>query len=365
MNKIKISKGKYFYFLLIIFIASAFNYFSGFRGIFPIDSFLIFDAGYKVLNDFHPFRDYWSITGPFLDYIQYLVFKIFGVSWGSFVLHAALINVFLTTVTFNFFSKLGINKNFSLLYSVSIAILGYPSVGTPFMDHHASILSLISLMALILALKNNNNFYWFVAPLLLGFSFFSKQIPSTYLSFLFLFIILSYLVILKFKQKTFLIFILYGLISFSAFVLFVVFINDIPIKNIIMQYIFYPMSIGEVRSDTLKFDIKNSILQFKFIYFSLIPSLVASFYLIKIKKKNYKNKVDIIILSSFFFSIFLFIYSQLMTKNQILIFFLIPFCAGMGHYFIINYFNNQKLIYFLIFIIIISTVKFHLRFNMD
>ena len=365
MNKIKISKGKYFYFLLIIFIASAFNYFSGFRGIFPIDSFLIFDAGYKVLNDFHPFRDYWSITGPFLDYIQYLVFKIFGVSWASFVLHATLINVFLTTVTFNFFSKLGINKNFSLLYSVSIAILGYPSVGTPFMDHHASILSLISLMALILALKNNNNFYWFVAPLLLGFSFFSKQIPSTYLSFLFLFIILSYLVILKFKQKTFLVFILYSLISFSAFVLFVVFINDIPIKNIIMQYIFYPMSIGEVRSDTLKFDIKNSILQFKFIYFSLIPSLVASFYLIKIKKKNYKNKVDIIILSSFFFSIFLFIYSQLMTKNQILIFFLIPFCAGMGHYFIINYFNNQKLIYFLIFIIIISTVKFHLRFNMD
>ncbi|MDC0164185.1 hypothetical protein OAI51_00415, partial [Candidatus Pelagibacter bacterium] len=214
MNKIKIFNGKYFYFLLIIFIASAFNYFSGFRGIFPIDSFLIFDAGYKVLNDFHPFRDYWSITGPFLDYIQYLVFKIFGVSWGSFVLHAALINVFLTTVTFNFFSKLGINKNFSLLYSVSIAILGYPSVGTPFMDHHASILSLISLMTLILALKNNNNFYWFVVPLLLGFSFFSKQIPSTYLSFLFLFIILSYLVILKFKQKTFLIFILYGLISF-------------------------------------------------------------------------------------------------------------------------------------------------------
>ena len=41
MNKIKIFNGKYFYFLLIIFIASAFNYFSGFRGIFPIDSFLI------------------------------------------------------------------------------------------------------------------------------------------------------------------------------------------------------------------------------------------------------------------------------------------------------------------------------------
>ena len=39
--------------------------------------------------------------------------------------------------------KLGLNKNFSLLYSLSIAILGYPSVGTPFMDHHATILSLI------------------------------------------------------------------------------------------------------------------------------------------------------------------------------------------------------------------------------
>ncbi len=365
MSKIKILNKRYSYFLLIIVTASAFNYFSGFRGIFPIDSFLIFDAGYKVLNNYHPFKDYWSITGPFLDYIQYIVFKIFGVSWGSYVLHAALINILLTTVTFNFFSKLGLNKNFSLLYSLSIAILGYPSVGTPFMDHHATILSLISLMAFILALKDNNGFYWFAVPLFLGFSFFSKQIPSIYLGFLFLFIIFSYLTILKFKKTKFLIFILYGLMSFLLLVFFVVFINDIPIKNIIIQYILYPMSIGVERSDVLKFGLKNTILQFKFIYLSLIPLLIASFYLIKIKKKNYRNKVDIIILCSVLFTSFLFIYSQLMTKNQILIFFLIPFCAGMGHYFLINYFNSQKLIYFLIFIIIISTVKFHLRFNID
>ena len=32
-----------------------------------------FDGEYPT-NGFHPFRDYWSITGPFLDYIQFFFF---------------------------------------------------------------------------------------------------------------------------------------------------------------------------------------------------------------------------------------------------------------------------------------------------
>ena len=62
-------------YLIILAVFSIFinQYFSN-RGIFPIDSFLIFDAAYNILTDQHPFKDYWSITGPFLDYVQSLFF---------------------------------------------------------------------------------------------------------------------------------------------------------------------------------------------------------------------------------------------------------------------------------------------------
>ena len=52
-----------------------------------------------------------------------------------------------------------------------------------------------------------------------------------------------------------------------------------------------------------------------------------------------------------------------MTKNQILIFFLIPFCLGISHYYSQKYYNNKLVILFLISILIFSTIKYHLRFN--
>ena len=76
MNKINVNQidKKIFYFLIIL-NSFFFTFYYGFKGIFPLDSFLIFDAGFKVLNGAHPFKDYWSITGPILDYIQSILFN--------------------------------------------------------------------------------------------------------------------------------------------------------------------------------------------------------------------------------------------------------------------------------------------------
>ena len=30
-----------------------------YRGVFPIDSFIIFDAGFNIISGNHPFKDYW------------------------------------------------------------------------------------------------------------------------------------------------------------------------------------------------------------------------------------------------------------------------------------------------------------------
>ena len=135
LNKIVYKKNYYIFFLIVS--SYLFTYYYGFIGIFPIDSFLIYDAGYKVLNGYHPFKDYWSITGPILDYIQFVFFKFFGTNWLSYVLHAATINALITIVFFYFFTQLEIKLIYSFLYSLGVSILAYPSAGTPFVDHHA------------------------------------------------------------------------------------------------------------------------------------------------------------------------------------------------------------------------------------
>ena len=90
-----------------------------------------------------------------------------------------------------------------------------------------------------------------------------------------------------------------------------------------------------MRTNSLNLDFKNLILQFKFIYISLIPLFVAGFPLIIIKKKTLENKIDILIFFAVAALTLIFIYTQLITKNQILIFFIIPFVLAISlfHYF--------------------------------
>ena len=52
-----------------------------------------------------------------------------------------------------------------------------------------------------------------------------------------------------------------------------------------------------------------------------------------------------------------------MTKNQILIFFLIPFCLGVSHYFFKKYYDKKFMTYLFMSVLIFSTIKYHLRFN--
>ena len=56
-------------FFLIIFSVS-FNQYYGYIGILPIDSFLVFNSGYDFMNGFYPFKDYWTIKEPFIDFLQ-------------------------------------------------------------------------------------------------------------------------------------------------------------------------------------------------------------------------------------------------------------------------------------------------------
>ena len=353
-------------YLIIIAVFSIFiSKYSANRGVFPIDSFMIFDAAVNIVSGSHPFKDYWLITGPFVDYLQALFFLIFGVNWNSYLMHAASLNMALALFSYYYFLKIGLKNYYSFIYSLGVAILAYPSIGTPFIDHHSVILCVMAFFSFSLAILLKKNLFWFVVPIFITFSFFSKQIPAPYFLILFLFTICMYLYLEKTIGKK----ILLNLFLGSFFSLFLIgsifFFNQIPIKNFLIQYIFYPYSLGQSRIDVLNIDFKNLISQFKYIYFALIPLVISILILTKMKEKKIHERNDIIVSFLFLSSVAILVYCQLLTKNQVLIFFLIPIAAAHSHAYIQKYFNKKYLLYFILVIFIFSTTKYHIRFNQN
>ena len=62
-------------FIIFLFLFSSIvNQYYGNIGVFPIDSFSHFDSGYRILLGEYPFKDFWAVSGPLIDYIQALFF---------------------------------------------------------------------------------------------------------------------------------------------------------------------------------------------------------------------------------------------------------------------------------------------------
>tara|TARA_A100001011_G_C14284631_1_gene833085 strand:- start:54 stop:1604 length:1551 start_codon:yes stop_codon:yes gene_type:complete len=345
--------------IFLIFFSILFNQFYGYVGILPIDSFLIFNSGYDLMNGYYPFKDYWTIKEPFIDLIQAIFFKVFGVSWFSYVFHASIFNCIITICTFFLLKRLNLGIGLSFFYSLCVAILTYPTVGTPFSDHHTLILCLLSFYLFILAIKENKNIYWFLIPILLGFSFMSKQAPTVYVVFL-----ISLISIIFFTKSKNLSNFLYALAGFSTVtILFFIllFLANINFNDFLTQYFLYPKSLGGSRFEWLfPFEFKRIIWRFKLQYLS-IAVLIYLF----VKFSLTKNKIFsdyLVILSVIFFSL-LTIMHQLMTINAIFIYCLIPVFSGLSHVYLKKYLINRNLISnFLIILSLCSTIYYYLSY---
>ncbi len=353
---IKINK-EITYKIFLIFFAIVFNQYYGYQGILPIDSFLVFNSGFDLMNGYLPFKDYWTIKEPFIDFLQAIFFKIFGVSWFSYVLHASIFNAIITISTFFILKKFNLKLNFCFFYSFCVAVLTYPTAGTPFSDHHTLILSLISLFFFILAVKTGKNIYWFLTPVILGFSFLSKQAPTAYIV-----IIISLLSIFYFFYKKDLVKFYYalgGLLFILSLFFVLIFLGKINFNDFLVQYIYFPQSLGGTRLDwVFPLEFKRFVWRFKLLYLS-IGVLI---YLL-IKNALSKNKIkievsDYIILTSITLSCIFFIFHQLMTINAIFIYCLIPIFAGFSHAYANSFIKINFIKNFLLILTICSTVYY-------
>ena len=359
--KIQSHKNKIFIFILFLF-SIAINQYYGNKGVFPMDSFHFFDSGYKVLNGEVPFVDYWLVKGPLLDYLQAIFFYFFGVNWQSYVLHASLINAILTIFTFVVLKNYNLKSFYCFFYSLLFSILAYPSSATPFIDHHSAFFSLLGIYSFLLAIKNNNKLYWYLIPIFFGFAFFSKQVPASYII-----ILLSFVLILFSTVKKNLNYIKYLFVStlvFGVAVFIFGIFQGINFSSFLIQHFLYPQTIGAERFLNLDISYKNIIENFILIYLAAIPFVYENIKKIFFNKKYIKESDFYAFLSIIIFTISL-IFHQLLTKNQIFIFFLIPILAAFSHISLLKMEANLKsgLCILVIFLSVFSTYKYHFRYN--
>ena len=121
MKIIKSNFNKYkktLYIIILFFFSTSINQYYGNLGVCPIDSFWFFNSGYDVLNGYYPFKDYWTIAGPFITYTQALFFMIFGVSWFSYVFHASIFNFLISISTYYTLYKFKLNINYCFYWDI-------------------------------------------------------------------------------------------------------------------------------------------------------------------------------------------------------------------------------------------------------
>ena len=336
------------------------NYHYGFIGIMPGDNTVLYNGGYKVLNGYVPFSDYWLVTGPLLDYLNAFFFSILGVSWRTFIIHSSIINLLLALFSYHFFLNLGLSKKFSIIYSALISILFYPIVGTPFVDHHSTFFVILAFYAFILGVYKNNYSYFLIIPFYFCLSFLSKQTPAIYGLITILLLILLLIVIDRKNIIKILTSLMIGTLG-SLILLFLFFyFTSLEISNFIDQYIFYSKTIGDYRFLTFNFNIMNVLINYKFInFFNVILAII----LVNLLCKKIKDiKAIFTVLTSLVLSCVL-IFHQYYTFNQNYIFFLIPYLCGVIHSFYKKNYIKKNILIISILVCVFAVTKYHLRFN--
>jgi len=369
INSINIKTIQYFFLALFAF---SINYYFSNKGLYPIDTFSFFDTSYLITQGYHPIKDFWVISGVFVDYLQALFFLIFGSNWNAYIIHSSFLNAFISMFFFFFLNNFNKNSLINFILGISLATLCYPVAGTPFPYQHSYIFSLISIMVFFLAVKKDDQRYWKILPFFMFISFLSMQMPAGIINFLLLAFITIYF--FKFKKDFLLSFVL-GSVFCLLILFFYFFFLKVNLKDAFIQLFLFPLSIGEGRitgatdaypSANLfsKLTLRGVIGHFKFIHFFILANFVGLILYLKKNLNNFYSKKIILNIFLLLCSIS-FIFHQLITANQTYIFSLIPFLCGFFIIQLNDFFNinSKKINIILLVLIIFTTIKYHNIYN--
>jgi hypothetical protein len=152
-------------------------------GFMPLDQSIVFDGGWRLLCGQVPFRDFTVPAGLTPIALQAVVFRLFGVSWFAYCLHAALLNGLFCVLVFRLLGRLEAGAPAAAFYAFLSGVVFYTPFGVPYMDQHAFFFSLAAVAALVEAMMPGprRGFWLGLVPWLLAAAYLSKQIPSVLL----------------------------------------------------------------------------------------------------------------------------------------------------------------------------------------
>lgn len=358
---LRLVNSDYFSITSIFLFTVIINHYFGFIGVNPLDGFIFYHSGNLILNGQLPFKDYWATTGPLVDFIQYIIFRINGVNWNSYVFHASLFNFFLSYLIYFTFKKFKLNNHYCLLYALLTGLIFYPVTGTPSADLHGSFFSVASLLIFILAINFKNKFYWVVLPIFLILGFLAKQTPISYFGIIITILLLYNFILNKNLSDIF------ALVISSAVVTIVIcavfYYNEISYKDFYLQYIKFASSVGQERivegGFLQPFSFSRYFLKFKLIHFSYLILVIIFIKNIIITKRFWGNK-DFISILAIVFSAYCLILHQLLTLNAKFIYFCIPLLCGFSQIYLKKYFiKYKKILELLILVLAILTTSYN------
>ena len=359
-------------FIIVFIFAILINNYYGKIGIHPTDSFSHLDSSYSILVGEHPIKNVWVMSGILIDYIQAFFFKLFGNNFNALIYHASFFNALISLSLFFVLFKNNLSLALSTIISCCVAILCYPVAGTPFPYQHSFILSLVSLLIFFQCVNSDKKIYWFLLPIFMFLSFLSMQLPSGLINLILIIACIGYMVVFR-DKRSFFFFILGCLTCFLALTSYF-FIIKIPIQDFVLQYILFPLSVGDGRvlgdSEAFygaklsnRFTLRGVVGHFKFIHLIWI---IMCFFIIK----NFKNiektkKIKLVLINAtLILSSISFVFHQLITANQTFIFSLIPFMGGLLYLLMEKEYKTSSYTRIAILLIVLfSTYKYHFEYN--
>lgn len=170
--------------LVLVILASTLTIRTGHLGFMPLDQSIIFDGGWRVLSGQLPLVDFFTPTGIVPLYLQAMMFKVMGVSWMAYVLHAALLNVIFALFVYFLLRRIFRWNWVALYFALAAACFLYPPMGTPYMDQHALIFTFVMLGLLLSGAcehtESARRICWALVPLAGALAYHSKQNPSAF-----------------------------------------------------------------------------------------------------------------------------------------------------------------------------------------
>lgn len=333
-------------YIFIFFFSFSVNYYYGFLGITPLDDFLNYNCGFRILNGDIPFKDYYSITGFFLCKLQSIFYLIFGINWTALVVHASIFNSILCLLFYFFLKKFELSNILSFIFCLSLAILAYPNNGVPGVDHHSWILSISSFLLFYLGMVKNNKIYLICSTLFLFCAFIIKQVPAAYFLILILFLYFKFSIINKkilFFNELFL------SVLFCLLILFIfIKINTIELNIFWEQYFILPLNLGSERFEKIDLSfVIEKISNIYFLIFLIFPFLINFLETIK----NNKDENSIINILIGFFLILMSLFYEIHTNNSAMTFIILPITIFFL-FQVQKFYNENKQLKWIYFILI-------------